>query len=422
MIDLAAWQRTEYTGMRPGLERMRRFLKCHGNPERTVAAVHVAGTNGKGSVCAMIAETLRQAGYRTGLYTSPHLIRVNERISLDGRMISDAALSAIAKEIERSARLHRLTFFEFITGIAFIYFAEHKADVMVLETGLGGRFDATNVIEKPLASVITSIALDHRAVLGNTLELIAAEKAGIIKPAVPVICGSRNVIVRKVIAARAADRKAPILMIGRDFNSVDVPAGLHYSGCGVQLDLSPGLDAAYQKDNVSLACTALLEIRPRLPLITPKGVAQGVASTRWPGRFDERTVKFSGKRRTVVMDGAHNPAAAEALVRSWQQRFGERAQATIVFGVLEDKEYTKIIRTLSTISCRVIVMPVRSPRSLDIKTVADIWKRTGCENVRVADNAADAMHEAMKANTRILVTGSLYAVGEALSLLEGKER
>lgn len=418
MIDLSQWQKAEYTGMKPGLERMQRFLRYLGNPERSVPAVHVAGTNGKGSVCAMIAESLNQAGYLSGLYTSPHLVRLNERIRMSGQSISGHALNALTKDIEAAARRHHLTFFEFMTAAAFMYFAARKADIMVLETGLGGRFDATNVIAKPLASVITSISLDHQAVLGSTLARIAAEKAGIIKNKCQVLCGARNATAARVIREHARRKSAPLLQIGFDFDCSDRKDGYLYSERGQSLRLEPGLGAAYQKDNIALACSALLNIRPAYPRLTDSVVAGGIAATRWPGRFDVREVQG----RTVVLDGAHNPAAAEALIHSWRQAFGPGKKASLIFGVLRDKDYGRMIKTLKPVARRVTVIPLDSPRSLGVEAAAKKWKMAGIVEVGVSKNLKDALKSVMMHGESVLVTGSLFTVAEALKSIEGKQR
>lgn len=297
-------------GIKLGLDTIRALLGRVGDPHRRYPVVHIGGTNGKGSTAAMAASILQASGHRVGLYTSPHLIDFRERIRVNGEMIPESRVID-GVEILRAASVPDLspTFFEFTTALAFHYFAACQVDVVVLEVGLGGRFDATNVVE-PLATAITTIGLDHEAYLGSTIEAIAMEKAGIIKPAVPVVLGRIGEPARRVIEARAATVGAPVFRLDRDFRCEgSSPADCRYTGFALQAEhLSCPLQGQFQLDN--LACSlALIELaRERGVAVTETAVRAGLQQVAWEGRLE-----IVGQEPTVMVDGAHNPAAAAVL-------------------------------------------------------------------------------------------------------------
>lgn len=396
--EALAWlYATQHHGIKLGLENVRRLLAALGWQGERQRFLHVAGTNGKGSVCAMLDAICRAAGVRTGLYTSPHLVSFRERVRLDGEMISEAGVAkslSTIRDVVAGWATHP-TFFEITTALALSFFEKERADVVVLETGMGGRLDATNVVT-PVASVITTIALDHQAWLGSTIREIAAEKAGIIKPGVPVVSAPQPPEAESVLRRVAGEHDAA-------FTVVDAPL----SDCEVRLT------GSHQRWNAALAVLAL----EKCNLVRdPAVIARGLAAVEWPGRFqrvDER----------IILDGAHNPAAASQLARTWRETFdGERA--TLVLGILGDKDVRAICEALLPIAETVIATPVRNPRTAPAPELCAIVHSLLAPGIacEVADDLATALERAAMRTARILVCGSLFLVGEALTLFGGQPR
>ena len=303
-------------GIKLGLHNIRAVLSRLKRPDRRYRTIHIAGTNGKGSTAAMTASILTAAGYRVGLYTSPHLIDFRERIRVDGVLISEARVSELVTRIAMSAGDDLpLTFFEFTTALAFQYFAELQVDVAVLEVGMGGRFDATNVVE-PVATAITTISLDHEEYLGHTIEQIAYEKAGIVKPGVPVVGGRLNERAARVIQETAASRGAPVHRLGSAFDVPGEPAQFRYAGMHATHDgLSCPLQGRHQLDNAACAI-ALLEAAESSGLrISPTAVKNGLAATKWEGRLE-----VVDRNPIVVLDEVHARAALRLPVLNRQDR------------------------------------------------------------------------------------------------------
>lgn len=379
---------TQQRGVKLGLTNVRRLLSSLGEPQKGLRFIHVAGTNGKGSVCAMIDSVSRSAGMRTGLFTSPHLVRFNERIQIDGIPIDDPALVRGIHHLRSLIDEERHpTFFEITTALALDYFRAQSVDLVVLETGLGGRLDATNLVT-PLVSVLTSIDLDHQKWLGQTLTEIAIEKAGIVKPGVPVVSGPQFPEVR-IVLERIADERS---------------ASLSYAESPVQ-DLFIGLAGAYQRWNAAIAMQAL---RKASISFNQKALTEGLANVSWPGRF-----QMIGER--VILDGAHNPAASRCLVETWREYFGDR-RATIIFGGLRDKDLEGMVAILSTIATRFLSVPIRSQRAASTAEIQSIVPKY--VSATQCDSAAQALQSAYHFDDPILVTGSLFLVGELLAILQ----
>jgi dihydrofolate synthase/folylpolyglutamate synthase len=382
---------TQDRGVKLGLDNIRRLLAAIGDPQNGLRFIHVAGTNGKGSVCAMIDSICRTAGLRTGLFTSPHLVRFNERIQINGRPIEDADVVRGIQEIRsRIDEEHHPTFFEITTALAFEYFRSREVDLVVLETGLGGRLDATNLVH-PLVSVLTAIDMDHQKWLGETLGEIAAEKGGIIKPGVPIVSGPQFSEVRTVLEQIAAARSAPI-------SYAELPvAGLFV-----------GLAGSHQRVNAAIAVQA---IRKAGIQIDQRALKEGLADVYWPGRFQR-------VNDGIILDGAHNPAAMKCVVKTWRE-CGEPEKATILFGGLIDKDLQGMISTLSEIAARFLIVPVRSQRAASPSEIEPYVPRhlssTQCAS---AEEALDLAH---RFDEQILVTGSLFLVGEILAILDSAQ-
>jgi dihydrofolate synthase/folylpolyglutamate synthase len=387
-------------GVQPGLEKMERLLKALGNPESTLRCLHVAGTNGKGSVCAFAESVLLASGHHTGFYSSPHLVDFSERFRIDG-------LPAPRQEIEEGIRRLQVacsswpeaempTFFELVTAMAFDLFARAKCDIVVLETGLGGRLDATNTAPK-IACAITPIALDHTEWLGETLTKIAREKAGILRSHVPVVMALQEE--EAAVALQIAVKE-----IGSLFKWVEEPLGK---------DFVLGLSGSYQRRNAALALE-LLKAGGFYPSI--EEIRQGLSTVSWPGRFQ----RF--RDGMLILDGAHNLHAVWQLVETWNEEFCDQ-KCRLVFGALADKDAEAMLSVLESIAEEVSLVPVGSPRSLNPKQLAG--------NLQIPHRIHSTLKEALDdlfqvssrdgkgRNAPVLLTGSLFLVGEALSLQSG---
>ena len=389
--DLASRRRF---GIRPGLETIRAVCASLGDPQLSVSAIHVAGTNGKGAVCVLMDAALRAAGFRVGRYTSPHLVRVNERFFLDGAPVGDDALERLSERVSRSLNPQPstlnpdLTFFEALTAVAFVLYAEAKVDYAVLECGLGGRLDATNVC-RPELCVITKIGLDHCDWLGDTVEKIAAEKAGIVKPGVPVVLGRNDAVVRAVVETRAHEVGAPFHYAPDLADERELPPGLSLPG-------------AFNRENAVTALAALKvlfgESRDgREP------VRRGFAEAVWPGRFQ--------RVGNVIVDGAHNPPAAAALSESLSDA-GLR-QVDLIAGFCGDKDVDKVLSVLAPSVRKGYAVRTNNPRSLSAETTTEKMRAVGIDAV-ACDSLADALDRAGRSDLPTLVCGSLFLAGEAL--------
>jgi dihydrofolate synthase/folylpolyglutamate synthase len=364
-----------------------------GSPNNPPKVIHVAGTNGKGSVCAMIDSICRAQGYRTGLFISPHLVTFRERIRVNGEMISEGAAAdglTMIRNLTADWEPHP-TFFEVTTALALKHFGDTKIDIAVLETGLGGRLDATNAVQSDV-SVITPIGLDHEKWLGRTLAEIAAEKAGIIKPGVPVVFAPQRPQAEQVIRARAAECGSPVQFVGETYHSSPV-----------------GLRGEYQKQNAAVAIAAIHAANMQ---VGERAIVRGLAAVEWPARFqkwDERT----------IIDGAHNPGAARILAQTWRGLFGDQ-KATLVLAVLSDKDLRGICEALAPIAESVLLPKILSERAAAPEELAKMFSIiTPSLPHSVTPTIAEALMLARAQPNPILITGSLHFAGEVLAHLRG---
>lgn len=379
-------------GIKLGLENMQRLcvaLEIKTQSREECRFIHVAGTNGKGSVCAMLAAICTGMGLRTGLYTSPHLVSFRERIRLGPNRIPELhveeGLTRIREVIEKWD--HSPTFFEVTTALALSWFERQRAEIVILETGMGGRLDATNIVT-PAISVITPVGLDHMQYLGETLAAVAAEKAGIIKPGVPVFSAPQLPEVETVLVGTAQ-------RLGARLKFIKEPLADRWE---------LALAGNHQRWNAALAFAALIEagLRP-----TPGTVANAFATVEWPGRFQQ-------VEERLVIDGAHNPPAAGQLAETWRAKFGEE-KATLILGMLADKDAAGVVAALAPIAARVLCVPVRSPRGLPTAELARVIRENApFVPVKEAGSLAVAFQDAGQGSGRILLAGSLFLVGEAL--------
>ena len=407
-----------WTFCKPGLERIEELCNKLGNPERDLRFVHVAGTNGKGSFCSMLASVLTKAGYRTGLYTSPFIKEFNERMRVDGENIEDTRLADITERVRPIAdsMTDKPTEFELITAIAFLYFKEMGCDVVVLEAGMGGRLDSTNVIRNPLLSVITGIALDHTAFLGDTTAKIAAEKAGIIKDGAPVLwCGS-DPEAHRVISDTARERGSLLFTPDRTAEHVK-QADLNGTVFDYRdrRDVKISLLGLYQPHNAANVLEAVDILKSRGLDIPESAVREGLAATKWSARFE-----IISHDPTVIFDGAHNPEGILAAVESISHYFGD-TRIAVLTGVLRDKDYTFIAKTLSSVASRAFTITPDNPRALTAEEYADTLESFGVtatpeESIETA--LRRGMQYAKENNVPLVCLGSLYTYVDVITSIE----
>lgn len=422
------------------LAYVREMLDALGHPERRFASVLIAGTNGKGSTAAMLSSMLRVAGYRTALYSSPHLVRINERIRVNGEAISDAEFGEMHDRVERTAqdllRSGKLpwhpSFFEMLTVMAFEYFASVAVEIAVLEVGMGGRLDATNVVE-PMISVIADIALDHQKYLGDTLAEIAREKAGIIRQNGIVVTLPQHPQANDVIGQAILEKHARGVSAVKYVPPVSPDAETYLAGrplpergrsrypltvMGEEIDVDSPLAGRHQLRNLALAVATAAELAQFWFNVTPQQMEHGIRETHWPGRFQVLPPSAATQQREMVLDVAHNPAGAWALRSALSENFPGR-ELTMVFAVMRDKALEEMAGILFPIAEQVIVTKVANPRAATTSELAQAGSRTGTslyEEQNVAAALARA-REVSKPQGLIVVTGSIFLVGEAMSAM-----
>ncbi len=426
-VQRLLWLGHEGSGLKWDVNNVRAALDRLRNPERRFASVHIAGTNGKGSVAAMTESILRAAGHRTGLYTSPHLERINERIVVGGEPISDAgfatAFGAVAAAVEallaESTIPNHPSFFETMTAMAFWHFALAGVEVAVLEVGMGGRLDATNVVT-PEVAAITSIDFDHERYLGHSIEQIAAEKAGIIKAGVPVINAAENPHARAVVAARAAEVGAPTVDLDSEYRAEGVrhkDFGLHEFTAraidGWAMKLAPSLRGDFQVRNALVAAAMARQLSTRAWKVSNESIAAGVARTHWPGRLE-----LARREPLVFLDGAHNPAGARQVVRFWEEHLRGR-RIHLVYGTVREKAVGEMAEVLFPRAASVTLTQAETPRAASAESLRPLAQALNT-NVFVEPEPAQALASAMAragADSTIFVTGSLFLVGDCRRVL-----
>ncbi len=402
-------------GIKLGLETIRQILFGLGNPQDEFRIIHIAGTNGKGSVAATLASILRACGHKTGLYTSPHLVRFNERIIIDGRPIDDGEVSNAYNAVKRVHQGSREpTFFECTTAMALHEFRRQSIDWAVVETGMGGRLDATNVVQ-PALTIITNVSLEHKEYLGSTIRQIAAEKAGIIKPGTPVVTGVKQKEAVQVVANVAAANRAPLYRMGQDFRVRRSSSGA-FTYTGLQnkwTGLAISLIGRHQWGNTALALAGCDALSPEIGGLTQETVRKALLDTRWPGRLE--VVK---DHPLTLLDGAHNLVAARTLAQYLKSNLAGR-RITLVVGILDDKPYRSMLEALVPACQRVIVTQPRIQRALPAEILQAVVKKMTAAVDVVPDvgRAVTAAVETSGPDDAVCVAGSLYVVGEAKAAL-----
>ncbi len=414
-VDFSMTRGMRYSPEQFDLGRMRAFVQALGNPERAYPSIHVAGTKGKGSVASMCTAALLAGGYRVGLYTSPHLHDYAERIQVNERPIPHEDLTALVDEVRPAIEsIPKLTTFEITTALAFLYFQQQKVQAAVLEVGLGGRLDATNVVN-PRVTVITSLSYDHTQILGNTLAEIAGEKAGIIKPSVPVVLAPQKEEARQVIKRIAAERSAPLIEIGKDYHFTSLEHTLEGQSLRVWMDsdhrggedLHIPLLGGHQVENAATAYATLQVFSRRSLPLTDTMIRQGFASTVWPGRFE-----VLQRHPPVVVDSAHNRDSALRLRQALDDYFPGIA-VVMVFGASEDKDITGMFAELMSPRVKeVIATKSFHPRAIEPERVVEIASQFG-KPARIVPDIPDAVEQALQLageTQMVLVTGSIFVV------------
>ena len=398
----------------PGLDRIYKLLKSFDNPQDQVPGIIIAGTNGKGSVASAITSILSAQGYKVGLYTSPHLINITERITINGVEINRSDLSSIIFEIKKSSEsvLDEVpSYFEVITAAAYLYFARNSNDINVLEVGMGGRWDATNVIT-PLASVITNISKDHSEYLGDTIPEIAAEKACIIKPSVPVVTAAENEAL-KVIKQEAERNNSPLYVRGIDFRADgDVASSFSYVGTAKEYnDLRSNLGGEYQLVNLSLAIATIEALSQSNKIsVDESSLRNGLLNINWQGRFE-----MIREEPPLILDGAHNPGAAKALVRSLSYKYPE-TKFTVLLAMLDDKDHEEFIIELAPITEKILITKAPSERSSNTNKLAETSKKY-INDIEIIEDYESAYEAALKNKKPCIITGSIYLIGAIKNLV-----
>ena len=407
-----------WRGSRPGLSRITELLSALGNPEKSLRCVHIAGTNGKGSTSAMLDSILREAGYKVGLFTSPYIETFNERIMYNGNPINNDELCRLVSEIAPIAEAmdDPPTEFELITALGFVYFKEKGCDVVVLEVGMGGRLDSTNVIDNPYLSIITGIALDHVGFLGDTVEQIAAEKAGVIKEGVPVLYGGEIPSVKEIIESTANGKNAPFHQTDR--SSLRVKKA-DFSGTVLDYDGMEDLDlpllGLYQPKNLATVVTAARILNTRGLVIADSAIREGIAKTKWKARFE-----VLSEKPLFLFDGSHNMQGIDAACEAFAHYFGNE-KLYLVTGVMADKAYDAMADKLVRFAKKVFTVTPDNPRALAAKDLAALYRAKGVnaesfDSVEAAVTAA--LSQAKTNNYAVAALGSLYMYGEVKAALQ----
>ena len=406
----------EFFGSKPGLTRIRELLERLGDPQKKLRFIHIAGTNGKGSCAAMTASILKAAGYKTGLYTSPYLYRFNERMQINGRQIEDDALAEIVSRVRPAAEAmaDHPTEFELMTAAALLWYAQETCDVVVLEVGLGGRFDATNIIDAPEAAVIMNIGLDHTAVLGDTLEQIAFEKAGIIKPGTDAVLFEQGEEATGVVRRRCEELGVPLHIA--DFSQLvsefDSLYGQSFTYRGLPYALP--LLGAHQLKNAAVVLELVEVLRKKGWKLEQGDVEHGLYAVSWPGRFE-----LLSDEPYFVVDGGHNPQCAETVRDNLLHYFPDRRRI-LLLGVLRDKDYPGLTATLDAAADEYVCITPASARALPAEELAEHLKRYG-KPVTVCGSIRDGVTEALERSDEdsvVCAVGSLYSVGEIRACFE----
>ncbi len=401
----------EFFGMKLGLDNITEFLASIGSPQTKFKTIHIAGTNGKGSTAAMLDSVLRAQGYKTGLFTSPHLVSLRERVRVNGRMIPKPSVTAFINHHRKVLSERKLSFFELLTAMGLYYFARAEVDVAVIETGLGGRLDATNVLQ-PLLTVTTDISRDHVEILGTTLPKIAREKAGIIKPSVPHVTGILPAPAERIIRRQCEKLDAPFYSLDPDdfvFHGEKMSLDYKDNGLGIR-NLRPSLVGGCQLRNSALVVKAAAILNGSGLRISKRAIGEGISNTNWPGRF--QILKYK-RKPTHVFDVCHNTAGVKAFVESFKLVFPDR-KARLLTGFVKRKEHQKMLDQLATVTADYSLVPLKTGRSTDLKELVGSvnWRGVPVRRFGSLKTAYFKLLQSSAPDDIIVVIGSHYLVGE----------
>ncbi len=412
-VDYSLTKNLRYSPEKFNLSRMIRFLELIGNPQQDYATIHVAGTKGKGSICAMISSILSHNGYTTGFYSSPHMIDFNERIRIGDHLISHEKIAEYVDYLKPFInQVEQITTFEITTALAFKYFSDQKVDFAVIEVGLGGRFDATNVIT-PNVSVISTISFDHTEILGNTLSKIAFEKSGIIKKNVPVVVSRQKIPAIKMIQNIALERSSPLINAKESFRVVSGYKTLDYQEFIIHASLSSTgciklpLIGDHQLDNARTAFAVIEELRYQGVKISPAAVKEGFEQVEWPGRFE-----ILQRNPLVIIDGAHNPDSFRNLAKTIKEYLTGR-KVIFVLGVSEDKNIRTMLKTIKPVVDHLVITKSAHPRAMDIEKIQELADVIGISSVCVerVEDAKEKAESLTNENSVIIAAGSIFIAG-----------
>ena len=414
----------EYKTMLLGLDRIKKFLFDLNINYNKLKYIHIAGTNGKGSTAKTLSDILVSSGYKTGLYTSPHLVKINERIQINSLPITDKQLNILDKKYADISKKYKLTYFEYITALAFIYFVKNNVDIVVLETGLGGRFDATNIVT-PLVSVITSIEFDHTEVLGNTIRKIAFEKAGIIKQNVPIVCGNIKSSAIAEIKKVAKENKAKTYIFNKDFSAESISynwerltQNIKYYGLKKNLTLDFSLLGNSQVYNLATVLCVCEILKQSLIRINFKTIKNTCKKVNWIARFDFRKIKLNGKKCSFIIDGAHNIQAIENFLALYKESPFYKKETKLLFAVMQEKDFKTVIKKVAERFSNVSLLKIENSRAVDIKILKkEFSKYIDKEKIYIYNRTEDFFNN-IKNNDVYICLGSFYLAGTILKFIE----
>ncbi|OGS20137.1 MAG: hypothetical protein A2252_10825 [Elusimicrobia bacterium RIFOXYA2_FULL_39_19] len=424
----------EYSSLNPSLTNIAAALKNFGNPQNQYPVIHIAGTNGKGSTARLLFEVLKQSGYKTALYTSPHLLKYNERIRVNNNFIKDAETCTVIKSFLKENPAYKninvcpLTYFELITLIAFKYFELQKVDIAVIEVGLGGRFDATNTVEKPLVSVITTIDYDHMELLGNNIKAIAKEKAGIIKPSICVVSSMQIQEVQNVLKQEAGKQKAKIYVSGHEFGCLLLKEDwekntqqfnyIDIKNKTLIKNIEISIMGAHQLINAGLALKTLDVLKNQFKRVNEAYIRKAFSKVFWPARLQViKRKSTSGKNQTIIIDGAHNPNGLRALILALKTSPYLYQKPAVVTAVMKEKKYFDMMALLSIITKRIILYKTSNKRAVDTNILYNILKKNAPEIKVSTVEGLKKVFEAVENHKIVIFTGSLYFCAEVLEYL-----
>jgi dihydrofolate synthase/folylpolyglutamate synthase len=411
----------EKFGMIFGLTQMERILNAIGNPHKEIQVIHIGGTNGKGSTAAMMSSILQKEGYRVGLYTSPHLVRFTERIKVNGKEIEEEEVATLAewmkKEIEAAGITLPFTFFDFTTAMALHYFKQRLVDLTILEVGLGGRLDSTNVVD-PLISIITNIAKDHEEYLGKSISKIAREKAGIIKKGRPLITAATQPQVLRLFSKICQEKGAPYFRVGKEFRYVRAEDGdFHYEGLNRKLwSIHLNLKGYHQILNATTALGSMEVLEDLGYCVSTDAMIEGLREVDWPGRLE----MVSSSPR-VILDGAHNPAGVLAIQESLEKEF-QYQHLILLIGIMKDKDIQSMLHLLAPLADHIILTRPQTDRAASPDLLKKLLGRNG-KKAEVIENLKEAIEKGLSLTQKedlLCITGSLFTVGEARAYFHPK--